>query len=302
MHHLVKLIAIDAKWNTTNSSFSLGGSTSVIFACKDPSPGVIDEEDAIGAIGKCERAGFFKTPAMGEVFASCIRAMRADYCGNGLSFTFKGTPIAMYDWDPAGNRRVPEPNPKPVCPKGHCFEASWNGEGASCINHARYENLLRLSGREKLPEKVPVRAVPLGEEKCAVDGLRHCGQTFDPVASCVAQYTDFYFDDNNQIFGPGGFNPIDAVTAQYVCKHNEKRRMGVVRTRTMVDSFPRVQERRRAFRVVTLSDARDPRDGCAARIPKDALWTTITQSIARASLDQRPRPENDVTTEAARHV
>jgi hypothetical protein len=232
-HRKVKLLALNARWDPGNARPIFGDPKAVIFACEDPSPAAPDPKDAIGAIGKCVKKGFFQNAGMQKALFACIYAMRADYCGNGLSLTRAGTPIAFYNFvNPMPARRV-------ICVEGECFEASWDDRGASCMSHARYEHLLRLATHQELRlfEKMPGPRGPITDVRNAIDRLPICGPEEQPLAQCAAQYTDFYYDDRHQIAGPGPVNPVDAVTSQYVCKHNSKRLNGELLTRTKV-RFP----------------------------------------------------------------
>lgn len=75
-------------------------------------------------------------------FQAAVRAGRADYCGNGRSFTVPGTPIEIFD--SAGIR--PEISP-PLYPE-FLFEAAWAVDlspnaprGAVCLSKLRWEQL-----------------------------------------------------------------------------------------------------------------------------------------------------------------
>jgi hypothetical protein len=146
-----------------------------------------------------------------------------------------GTPIAIYDL-------TAQPPRDQVCRPGECFEASWNQDGANCINHARYEHLVRLSTSQDAAQKGAdggVVVAPPNTRIEVVNGLPICPTVFEPLADCVAKYTDFYFDDAHQISsGAATVNPIDAVSSQYVCRHNEQRPAAPVRTRTKVRFVP----------------------------------------------------------------
>jgi len=200
---------------------------------------------------------------------ACIRAMRADYCGSGLSFTEPGTPLGIYDLGAGGTGGA--------CDAGGCFEASWNGQGANCISHQRYEHLIRLATVEKLatlaqkfpsplspievppppatrvpPSRPPAEAhskskpIPkkiMASEYIArvkvpvhpgTDLLPYCAPQYQPLSQCLAQYTDFYYDDLHPMPTAGAWNPVDAVTAQYVCKAGATRGNSLARTRTKV--------------------------------------------------------------------
>jgi hypothetical protein len=75
------------------------------------------------AIAKCVELGYKPWTGHGSELAACVRALRADYCGDGTPYTVNGTLVNIYDgegiqpdaaaWDP---------------------EAGWTPEGASCIS------------------------------------------------------------------------------------------------------------------------------------------------------------------------
>src|SRR5215472_7360430 len=84
-----------------------------------------------GAEGKCVRFGYkpWRQAADGSSLApyyrTCVRMVRADYCGNGIGHTRDGTPI--YPFDHIGIRRD-----EPV--RGMTFEAAWGEDGAICVS------------------------------------------------------------------------------------------------------------------------------------------------------------------------
>lgn len=95
-----------------------------------------------GAHLKCLRMGYapWKTSANGESLArfhqACTRMMRADYCGNGKSFTKAGRQIQVFD------RRGPDPK------NLHgAFEALWGVDGAVCLR------------RSRVPDEFPIETV-----------------------------------------------------------------------------------------------------------------------------------------------
>ena len=86
-----------------------------------------------GAFGKCLLFGYhpWKTSAaapMDRLFRACIRMVRADYCGDGRSWTLNGMAIDIFDR--FGVQKADNP-PDMV------LEAAWSPEGAVCIHHAR---------------------------------------------------------------------------------------------------------------------------------------------------------------------
>lgn len=84
-----------------------------------------------GAIGKCIRWGY--TPSAGALHEACVRMVRADYGGDGTSFTRDGTPIAFCDR--AGIHRCRQPRD---------IEAAWAASGAVCVGHPRISEIVTL--------------------------------------------------------------------------------------------------------------------------------------------------------------
>lgn len=101
-----------------------------------------------GAIGKCVRAGYkpWKIASDGrsmwDYHQACVRVIRADYCGNGISHTRNGVLINIID------RLTPE---EPS--SGLEFEAAWTPEGASCVARPR----LWTSSLEQIVASCPER-------------------------------------------------------------------------------------------------------------------------------------------------
>jgi hypothetical protein len=86
-------------------------------------------------VAKCLRNGY-AADAVGtsddvKLFDACTRMMRADYCGNGDSYTVDGTLVRVSD-----NRYLPPS--KVEAPLS--FEAAWRPTGVACINRPRWMN------------------------------------------------------------------------------------------------------------------------------------------------------------------
>jgi len=87
-----------------------------------------------GANGKCARLGF--VPGLDTVggepltpyFEACVRMMRADYCGDGRSYTEAGVPVDLIDR--AGQQPV-------WTDDALDFEAVWSAGGAVCVHRVR---------------------------------------------------------------------------------------------------------------------------------------------------------------------
>jgi hypothetical protein len=78
------------------------------------------------AIAKCVELGYKPWAGHDRELASCVRALRADYCGDGTPYTVNGTIVNIYDgggiqtddavWD---------------------AEAEWTPEGATCVSRRK---------------------------------------------------------------------------------------------------------------------------------------------------------------------
>jgi hypothetical protein len=87
-----------------------------------------------GAEGKCVRFGYKpwgKAPdgsSLAPYYQACVRAVRADYCGDGVGHTRNGTLIDIFD-------RVGVQRDETVA--GMAFEAAFGPDGAVCVAHPR---------------------------------------------------------------------------------------------------------------------------------------------------------------------
>ncbi|MBI5481632.1 MAG: pentapeptide repeat-containing protein [Deltaproteobacteria bacterium] len=125
-----KAVAVKGAWESregyqtfvapNGQAYSGGGlipgtqGSSFTFACTD------------GTISKCvERSGYkpWYGASYDTLHQTCVRAMRADYCGDGHSFTRPGTEINIYDY---------------MCIEqdtaGWYGDASWDKSGAICFS------------------------------------------------------------------------------------------------------------------------------------------------------------------------
>jgi hypothetical protein len=115
-----------------------------------------------GVQAKCVRWGYKPwKPDIGAVrmldlYRSCMRMARADYCGNGLPATRDGTPIDMFD---VAGIQKPEPG------SAMEFEAAWGPNGAICVRHTRFPEELSL---DALRARCPKLKDRLGEA-CSVE-------------------------------------------------------------------------------------------------------------------------------------
>ena len=84
---------------------------------------------------QCDAAGNCAQVSLADYHQACTRMVRADYCGDGRSFTLDGTPIDLYDG--LGIQTDTE---------DWIFESEWNPSGASCLNRTR------IGGRHHVPD------------------------------------------------------------------------------------------------------------------------------------------------------
>ena len=129
----VPAIPIKNYWNTQTGA-RIDNPNVVTFACVS------------GALGKCVRLGYrpwaqatkcvnqsCSAISLAGYHQACTRMIRADYCGNGSSYTLNGTLIEVYDGlSPQIQTRT----------SSWAIEGQWNPEGAFCIGDARHAELL----------------------------------------------------------------------------------------------------------------------------------------------------------------
>lgn len=87
---------------------------------------------ASGASEKCDALGY----RIGKIHNACVRAMRADFCGDGSIHTVDGFLVDFSD--PHGVQR-------PVMPLLP-IEAEWNERGAICVSSSVAEAGFRVGG------------------------------------------------------------------------------------------------------------------------------------------------------------
>lgn len=107
--------AIDGWWDPSTGN-KLTDPSRFTFACHQ-----------LGALGKCVEMGYQPWSTIGDValdahHQGCVRALRADYCGDGVSYTTDGKLINLHDG--LGIQLDTE---------DWSFEAEWDAEGARCF-------------------------------------------------------------------------------------------------------------------------------------------------------------------------
>ena len=118
-----------------------------------------------GVIAKCYRWGYrpwLQGSGSPDEFTNlhwaCVRMARADYCGNGQTWTHTGTLINMWDLAPA-------PGPFQAHGPGDptfLFEAGWSTRGAVCLSKQRWATLPTA-----IAASCPDRLVPPGASTSA---------------------------------------------------------------------------------------------------------------------------------------
>lgn len=122
-----------------------------------------------GAEAKCIHRGYkpWKSSKNGEslqpLFESCVRMLRADYCGDGTATTRDGMAIAVYDKYAAQQPEIDAP--------GFEFEAGWTPAGAVCVNHMRVPDLVTL---KSLARRCPRFRKAMGRA-CSEETARKAG-------------------------------------------------------------------------------------------------------------------------------
>lgn len=130
----------------------------ITFACEDAS------------LGKCAlRLGYLpyaSAPGVASLAShhrACVRALRADYCGDGVAHTAAGTPINIYD--AIGVQRDDAAWP---------VEADFGESGALCLSQPRWTQVpgAKAPVRKELPADCTARLRPCGPAMTAGALLR----------------------------------------------------------------------------------------------------------------------------------
>ena len=95
-------------------------------------------------LAKCAELGYKENDVLDTYHQACVRAIRADYCGDGTSYTITGTEINIFD--KLGRQADTE---------NWSVESNWTPDGAICINKAR---VLTSLSEPNVPSCVSSRA------------------------------------------------------------------------------------------------------------------------------------------------
>ncbi|HEV7558901.1 MAG TPA: ADYC domain-containing protein [Kofleriaceae bacterium] len=104
----IQAIAVPGTWGGTASYAA--SSSQFTWACRHKS------------IAKCVELGYKPWDGASDEMASCVRLLRADYCGDGTSYTVDNTLLNLYD--ASGIQADTEAWP---------LEAEWTPAGARCV-------------------------------------------------------------------------------------------------------------------------------------------------------------------------
>ncbi len=125
------VIPLAGEWNTSESAMGTpwGGSWSdegrITFASRGY------------ALAKCVELGYQPWTAGGQALhQSCVRMLRADYCGDGNSWTLDGTMLNIYDASGIQARETAPPYADQPSYRWQ-FEAEWTPSGAACVDGYR---------------------------------------------------------------------------------------------------------------------------------------------------------------------
>lgn len=127
----VLVIPLAGEWNTSEAALGTpwGGAWSdggrITFASRGY------------ALAKCVEFGYKPWAAGGrELHQSCVRMLRADYCGDGNSWTLNGTMLNIYDGSGIQARDTARPYANDPSYRWQ-FEAEWTPNGAACVDGYR---------------------------------------------------------------------------------------------------------------------------------------------------------------------
>lgn len=125
-----RAIPLNGRWNIAPEDLGLPGGGDFV-----PDGEAITFAVREYTLAKCVELGY-RPWVVGGMHQACVRAMRADYCGDGRSFTRDGTMIDLFD-----SRMILVPEVAPPHP-GSSWEdeAEWTPYGASCLSAERIQD------------------------------------------------------------------------------------------------------------------------------------------------------------------
>jgi hypothetical protein len=113
------------QWSADDRAFTFGCTGHVLAKCADVgyAPWLEGRMCTVSATGR--RTDCART-SLQPYHQACTRALRADFCGNGTSYTVDGTPLELFDG--VGIRAAMDDG---------LFEAEWTPDGARCATGPR---------------------------------------------------------------------------------------------------------------------------------------------------------------------
>ena len=105
----IKAISVAGTWSATTATWA-SSTTQFTLACRQKS------------VAKCVELGYKSYKGYSNQMASCVRMLRADYCGNNVSYTLDGQLVNLYD--NLGIQADSQPWTK---------EGAWAPTGAKCL-------------------------------------------------------------------------------------------------------------------------------------------------------------------------
>ncbi|WP_338870783.1 ADYC domain-containing protein [Myxococcus stipitatus] len=155
-----------------------------------------------GVLAKCYRWGYkpwLETPGNAkDAHWACTRMARADYCGNGTTFTQDGTKIRP--WDDLSPSIISAP--QSPTPADMAFEAGWNTQGPACLSHWRWQHLPAPCVQLNAPQYDPDGTI---NNDCRTHPEHpRCAQICDTPAEAKLHYQSILFNESksNQLPQP----------------------------------------------------------------------------------------------------
>ena len=169
----VAAIPLANYWNYTSGA-RVDDTNVVTFACRG------------AALAKCVEWGYIpwhtaedckngpcQVISLKEHHQACTRMVRADYCGDGRSYTFDHTPIDIFD-----RLKVRIQSQTTQTLSAWSVEAEWGPNGATCV------------GDELRMQMYDTRGVPYSLPTCldAIDDFSNCGNFSRPASRVADSY------------------------------------------------------------------------------------------------------------------
>jgi len=173
-------VFVKNRWNT-DEGYPWGGDKiydgSITIACRKR-----------GAIAKCLEDGYkpWRSSQDDQAHQACVRMMRADFCGDGTSWTETGHPVNL--WDRYGYQSDTE---------SWNQEAVWGSNGADIIYHinARRMTSVEASDGMELADYVAYKRAHYGDAGCPITGWGGCSTATCVDSSCSQTCQEYAVGD-----------------------------------------------------------------------------------------------------------